>query len=116
MSSSSSPDSDPDPILRTLAEHTAMKWHEWFKAFIEGPEDAARVLQLIDDEEYKNNPKAFYGDDQVWMVIDEPHKFYLRMDAKQAATIGMQLVMAAGQAVVLSKKVNHDAPQNQTPD
>lgn len=95
---------------RSLAAHKAKTKKEYYQFFTDGPEDAARVLHLIDDGE--QDAKAYPAKDgYVWFLVDKVHELYIKMDPELAATIGTQIILAAGVAEVIRSKTIHVGPK-----
>jgi transcription elongation factor Elf1 len=87
---------------RSLAAHKTKTKKEYYQFFADGPEDAARILQVIDDD--KGAVKAFPGKDKmVWLLVDKQHELYLTMDPELAALIGAQMLIAAGVTLTTKK-------------
>lgn len=99
-----------------LEDHQNKSMQEYYSFFLNGPDDAARVLHLLDDG--KEMPKAYPHEGMIWQCVDREHKLYLKMNAQVATELGMQLMLAAGMCLAQSvkeKAENKHDPQIQDP-
>lgn len=93
--------------------HARMSKKEYFSAFAEAPEDLARVLHVLENDD--GEAVAFpQKDGMVWLRVDKIHELYLKMDPELAAVVGTQMILAAGVAEVIRSKTIHVGPKEKT--
>lgn len=83
------------PEFRSLEDHKKLSKKEYYQFFADGPEDAARILHVLDDGD--GQPTAYPRTDGfVYVCVDKVHELFLKMDPDEAARVGAEMLAAAG--------------------